>query len=300
MEKQKYIVLSDKKIFDSNLRTLVNRKADFLYITEGSVEKVSYGSRAWSHLNLADSGGRGHHLSKLFMADIDKWLEKNGATQVQYDSNYREQMFNLHGIEKSIGRQLVMVDINDCYWRTAHLLGYISEETYLKGMKLKAWKLGRNACIGSLCKSRTELPYEGGKPQYNKRRVIRAKMEYQYIRNHIIHHVYNIFNDMFLQFGNSFYMFLTDCLVTEYDKLKEVQKILNGYNYRTKHKPVEFTKLDREERKIHWLDFQSSSFDEFGREGKAPKDKYYIYSNAQVVQSTLLSGVDHFKGVDYR
>ena len=297
---QKSIMLNDKKLFDMNKASLIRNQKDFTYILEGNVEKVSYQDRLFNHVDLTDSGGRGHHLARIFMKDINDWLDKNAETQVKYDSNYKEQMFNINAIEKSIGKQLVLVDINDCYWRTAHLLGYISEETYVKGMRMRAWKIGRNACIGSLCKARVELPYEKGVPNYKKRRVIRAKMEYQYIRNHIIWHVYNIFNDMFLQFGNTFYMFLTDCLVTDYDKLKEVQKILNGYNYRSKHKPVEFTKLDRAEHKIHWLDFQSSSSDNLGREIKEPKHKYYIYSNAQVVSSELLSGIDHFKGKDYR
>ena len=298
--KPKVVLLSDKSIFEMNKRSLVKNKRDFEIVTEGSVERVFYKDKVYTYVDIKDTGGRGHHLSKIFMADVDKWLEANAVTQIRYDNNYREQMFNVDAIERSLGNQLVMVDINDCYWRTAYLLGYITEETYIKGMKTKAWKVGRNACIGSLSKSKVVTPYKNGEPQYKLRYVVKAKPEYQYIRNHIIWEVYNIFNELFMQFGNTFYMFLTDCLVTEYDKLKEVQKYLNGKNYRMKSKPIEFLSVDRKEKKITWLDFQSSNIDEYGRDKKAPKEKYYIYSNAQVVQSQLQSGIDYFKNKDYR
>ena len=233
--KPKVVLLSDKSIFEMNKRSLVKNKRDFEIVTEGSVERVFYKDKVYTYVDIKDTGGRGHHLSKIFMADVDKWLEANAQSQIRYDNNYREQMFNVDAIERSLGNQLVMVDINDCYWR-----------------------------------------------------------------NHIIWEVYNIFNELFMQFGNTFYMFLTDCLVTEYDKLKEVQKYLNGKNYRMKSKPIEFLSVDRKEKKITWLDFQSSNIDEYGRDKKAPKEKYYIYSNAQVVQSQLQSGMDYFKNKDYR
>lgn len=298
--KEKVILLGEKKIFDMNKRALIRNKRDFEVVTEGSVERVRYNDKVYTYVDLKDIGGRGHHLSRMFMADVDRWLEINAENQVKYDNNYREQMFNVHAIEKSIGNQLVMIDINDCYWRTAYLLGYISEMSYIKGMKTKSWKVGRNACIGSLSKTKVITPFKGGEPQYKLRKVVKPNPQYQYIRNHIIWEVYNLFNELFLQLGNTFYMFLTDCLVTEYDKLKEVQKFLNGKNYRCKHKPIEFLSVDRVNKKISWLDFQSSNIDEYGRDKKAPKEKYYIYSNAQVVQSELLSGIDHFKNKDYR
>lgn len=287
------VLMSDRKEFLSTKEYLCNIKADFVYESAGSIDKIYYDKRCFVSVDLKDSGGRGHHLSKLFMADIDTWLEKN-KTPPQWDNNYREQMFNLDAIESDVGRQLVMVDINDCYWRTALLLGYITEETYIKGLKSKSWKLGRNACIGSLAKTTISVPFKKGVADRRNRRIIHPKLEYQLIRNHIIGHVYNIFNDLFKQMGDTFYMFLTDCLVTRYSRLRDVQKHLRNEGYRSKAKPLEFLGVDRNERKIMWHDFQSSNIDQFDRDIKAGKDKYYLYSDAQIIQSSLVSSINHF------
>lgn len=287
------VLMSDRKEFLSTKEYLCNIKADFVYESAGSIDKIYYDKRCFVSVDLKDSGGQGHHLSKLFVADIDSWL-KNNPNPPQWDNNYREQMFNLDAIESDVGRQLVMVDINDCYWRTAFLLGYITEETYIKGLKSKSWKLGRNACIGSLAKTTISVPFKKGVADRRNRRIIHPKLEYQLIRNHIIGHVYNIFNDLFKQMGDTFYMFLTDCLVTRYSRLRDVQKHLRNEGYRSKAKPLEFLGVDRNERKIMWHDFQSSNIDQFDRDIKAGKDKYYLYSDAQIIQSSLVSSINHF------
>jgi hypothetical protein len=276
-EELKNIQMKDRKDFLSTKDYLCQIKADFKFINEGSVERIVYGNRCFVWVDVNDSGGRGHHLSKMFMRDIDKWLETNKPPVK--DANYMEQMFHLDAIEEVIGEAVMMVDINDCYWRTAYLLGYITEETYIKGLRHKDWKVGRNACIGSLCKSRTILPYKNGVADRINRTIVLPRLEYQHIRNHIIGHIFNLFNTMFQQMGYTFYMFLTDCVVFRWDKVKYVETFLHGANYRTKLKTIEFTEIDRENKKVSWVDF--------GGEDKSVenrKEKYYFYSNAQVVQ----------------
>lgn len=292
---KKSLVMSDRKDFLANKDYLCRIGADFTYESSGSVDKIVYGDREFTYLDIAGAGGRGHHLNKLFRADIDAWLLKNRDKMERWDNNYKEQMFNLDAIEKSKGKLLVMIDINDCYWRTAYKLGYITEATYIKGKLKKAWKVGRNACIGSLCKVKTIVPYVNGKPDRDGRRVVRTPVEYQMIRNHIIGHVYRMFNELFQQIGDNFYMFLTDCLVTSYDKQKQVESFLNGMGYKVKQKPVEFTGVDRKEKKVSWFDFEAKKKDD---NGKIIKDdgveRYYLYSNAQVINSSLISTADYF------
>lgn len=289
------VVMSDRKDFIANKDYLCKIGADFKYESSGSVDKIIYGNREFTYLDMKSSGGRGHHLSKMFKADIDAWLLKNKDKMERWDNNYREQMFNLDAIEKNKGKLLVMIDINDCYWRTAYKLGYITEQTYIKGKLKKAWKIGRNACIGSLCKVKTITSFDKGKANRNSRLVVRTPLEHQLIRNHIIGHVYKMFNQLFEQMGDNFFMFLTDCLVTSYDKLKEVEDFLNGCGYRVKHKPIEFTGLDRNEKKVSWFDFEAKKKNDAG---KVIKDdgvtRYYLYSNAQVIHSDLVSTTDCF------
>jgi len=268
---------------------LVSTKADFKVITCGNVEKLVWQDKEYMYVDKDAVGGNGHHLSKFFKADCDAWLLKNAESMSKWDKNYKEQMINVNAIERNIGVPLVMIDINDCYWRTSYLLGYITEETYERGIKVKDWKVGRNACIGGLAKTLVVSDYRNGK--VGTRRVERPKAEYQYIRNHIIGHIHTIFNNMFSQMGNAFFMMLTDCLVTTYGNLKYVESELRSNGYRVKHKPLEFTALDKPNRKISWIDFKDKGRD--GSEGF--REKYYIYADHQVIVSELVDTTEFFK-----
>ena len=267
--------------------------ADFECVSSGNVESLIYGDREFTFVDLEVSGGNGHHISKLFREDIDAWILKNKGKIPIWDTNYTEQMFNLKAIEYHMGQQLTMIDINDCYWHTAYKLGYITELTYVKGRKLKAWKIGRNACIGALIKTKTKQGYTKGKIDSNKRNIVRTTPEYHNIRNHIIGHVHKIFNHLFNQMGNTFCMFLTDCIVTTYGKKREVERYLHQEGYKTKSKPIEFTDLDKVKRKISWHDFSAKQEVPEGANEILGVDRYYMYSPSQVVVSHHQSSVDY-------
>ena len=288
------VIMTNRKSFLANKDFLVNSGADFDYEVSGSVNKIIYNGKEFIYLDLSSSGGRGHHLNKMFMKDVNDYLEKNKDTMPLWDNNYKEQMFNLNAIEKHLKEPLVMIDINDCYWRTAFLLGYITEKTYIKGKKRKDWKIGRNACIGSLIKTRTIQGYMNGKLDLTKRRIIRTPVEYHYIRNHIIGNVYRMFNTLYEQMGDSFCMFLTDCLVTTNDKKRKVEQFFIDNGYRVKSKPIEFTAIDRKNKRIDWYDFNANRGDTKNPTARGV-NRYYMYSNTQVVRSSLVSTDGYFK-----
>lgn len=290
----KKVVISNRKSFLANKDFLCNSGANFDYEISGSVYRIYYNEKEFVWLDLKSSGGKGHHLNRLFMKDINEYIEKNKDNMPRWDNNYKEQMFNLNAIETHLNMPLVMIDINDCYWRTAYLLGYISEKTYIKGKKRKDWKIGRNACIGSLIKTRTIQGYTNGKLDLTKRRVVRTPVEYHYIRNHIIGSVYKMFHDLYEQMGDSFCMYLTDCLVTTNDKKREVEEFFRHNKYSVKSKPIEFTGIDRINKRIDWYDFNANRNDAKNPIARGI-NRYYMYSNTQVVRSNLVSTEQYFK-----
>jgi hypothetical protein len=76
-------------------------------------------------------------------------------------------------------------------------------------------------------------------------------------------------------------MFLTDCVVTSPNKIKEIKKIINGNGYECKQKSVIFTKIDKQNKIIYWHDF-----DEINKKTLAKGvDKYYHYSENQVINN---------------
>jgi hypothetical protein len=299
MEKQgkiKRLVITDRAQFVKTKEFLIREGKDFTLTSSGNVDKILYDNREFTSLDTSTSGGRGHHLNRMFLKDIDSWLEEKGDTLGVWGNNYVEQMFNLDAIEKNIGKCLVSIDINDCYWRTAHKLGYITYESYIIGKRNRDWKIGRNACIGSLCKTTTVIPYVGGKVDSSKREIIRRPMEYQYIRNHIITHVFKMFEYLFSMMGNTFFMFLTDCIVTTYDKKRWVEQYFKDEGYRVKTKPVEFLSVDRVKKRVTWKDFEGTKKNSYGTVVQKGVERYYEYSLAQVVQSQIEDTSMFFKG----
>lgn len=294
MEKLKKVIVSDRDRFLETKKDLIEGGYSFTYESSGSIDKIKYGGREFISINLSGSKGNGHHLNKIFFKDIDNWMATNGHTLTAHGINYSEQMFNLDAIERNLGKCLVMIDINDCYWRTAHLLGYITYETYIIGKRKKEWKVGRNACIGSLCKSRVITPYENGSIVKSARRVERMPLHYQYIRNHIITHVFKMFDYLFSQMGDSFFMYLTDCLVTTYDNKKFVERYFTEEGYKVKSKPVEFLSLDRLNKKVTWRDFEATKKDDDGVL-QTGINRYYSYSLSQTIRSTIEDTTQLFK-----
>jgi hypothetical protein len=294
MEKLKKVVISNRKLFIDTKNDLIERKEAFIYESSGSIDRIKYNGKEFISIDLEKKQGGGFHLSKFFFKDVNKWIANNGETMTFYGNNYSEQMFNVDAIEKNLGKCLTMIDINDCYWRTAYLLGYISYETYIVGKRKKDWKIGRNACIGSLCKSKVISPYENGKMLKSARRVERMSLQHQSVRNHIITHVYKMFNYLFSQMGDSFFMYLTDCLVTSYDKKKWVENYFSEEGYKTKSKPIEFLSLDRIKKRVNWIDFEATKKQEDGSV-KTGVNRYYEYSNSQVIKSTIEDTTNLFK-----
>jgi hypothetical protein len=296
--KNQVIIVKKRENFVQDRQHLIDNKKNFEYINSGSVDRIIYNGKEFISVDLAHSGGRGHHMNKRFMSDIDAWLVENRDSQVFYGNNYSEQMFNLDGIEKHLGQCMAMIDINNCYWRTAYLLGYITYQTYIIGLKKDSWKIGRNACIGSLCKTETRSVYVNGVMNRSLKRTIRQPLEYQSIRNHIITHIYGLFNELFKLMGNTFCMFLTDCLVTTYDQRRFVEKYFKGHGYTCKDKPIEFLKVDRDAKRVTWLDFTANEKNERGVLIKQGVKKYYQYSNKQVIVNNMLDTSGYFRRVD--
>ncbi len=267
--------------FLSIKKYLIDKKVSFEYISSGSINLIKTSEREWKFINSKNNAGHGHHLSRMVKKDINIWLSSNSIEP--NTRNYKEQLFNLDNIQRATGDSVVMIDINDCYWTTAKNLGYITEATFNNGLKKREWKLGRNAAIGSLAKISQVTLYKNGSLVKNKGGFVESPKDHQYVRNHIIGHIYNIFLDLTKILGVDFFMFLTDCVVTTVFKRNLVEDYLLSKGYKSKYKTIEFTKLDIEKRRINWFDFTAIRVDINGYEAGKGKDKYYNYANHQLI-----------------
>jgi hypothetical protein len=238
--------------------------------------------------------------------DVRNWLEEFGAEMKFYNHDYKEQMFSLTNIENSIGKPRTMIDINECYWQTIKMLPlemkekYITESTYISGLKKKEWKIGRNASIGALAKTTHVTRYKKGKPDYkNRPKPISSPKEYQSVRNHVIGHVYRLFFELYELIDSKFCMFLTDCIVTEFSARKTVEDFFTKHGYTFKSKPIEFLSVDRVAKRITWWDFKAEVKNKNGITTRIGREKYYQYAMHQVVDGVVTKPYQ-YKPIDLR
>ena len=108
---------------------------------------------------------KGYHLCKQVKEHCDIAIKRKGDTFQDIISEYGmkgkavEQCYNEIGLIKSVNSYVFSVDINDCYWRTMYMLGYIDWWLYIEGLREDSWKLGRNASVGALASKKRIYKY---------------------------------------------------------------------------------------------------------------------------------------------
>lgn len=69
---------------------------------------------------------------------------------------------------------VVEIDVNEAYWKTAYLMGIINQEIYEEGSKDNLGKYTRLVALGALAKRQTHYIYEGGK--FVRKEEIRSEL----------------------------------------------------------------------------------------------------------------------------
>lgn len=241
-----------------------------IYIKNLAGKKVAY-------VYFEKVGGKGFHICNLVKKDIEKWMEKNkGFDYKKYeDPDYNEQLFNLQKIERNIGKPMVGIDVNGCYFNTMFNLKYIPQRTHdMAYKKVDEWKTGRNAAVGMLGKKVIYTLYEFKNGQrWRMDQIVISDERRQAIRHHIIGFVWKTFQELFKELNNDFYMFLTDCIYVDPKHLKKVTKFFEKKGYGSKYKKFKLTKLDKAGKKVTWWDKLKT---------KNKGIKYYEYADKQV------------------
>lgn len=245
-----------------------------IYITNRVGKKVAY-------TYFEGVAGLGFHICNLVKKDVENWIKKNKVFDYKKyeDPDYNEQFFNLDKIEKNIGKPMIGIDVNGCYFNTLFKLKYISRRTYdMAYRKVDEWKTGRNASVGMLAKEVVYILYDFKKGvRWRMDRIVVDNKRKKAIRHHIIGSVWKTFKELFGELNNDYYMFLTDCIYVDPKHLNKVQKFFEGKGYTSKYKDFKLTKLDKSIKRIYWWD-ELKVDKEKGRDGT----KWYNYSETQI------------------
>jgi hypothetical protein len=157
-------------------------------------------------------------------------------------------------IEQNEGNCLAF-DINSCYWVTAKLVGVITEDLFCKYMKERAkWKKGMVASIGALNKKTATLEYRNGKVKTHFMNSEHGMTRPYYWA--IINRVSYLMNEVASKLGDSFYMWLTDCMYIREEKAEEAIEIITSWGYEVKS--MEATLLKITENTVHFKNEKKS------------------------------------------
>jgi hypothetical protein len=199
----------------------------------------------------------GAFLVQMVQREIDKYIETKGIPK--HTKVPDVQQFNLDKIKESLKSKkpvaVIGIDINACYWNVAHKLGYISENLYLRGLKMGK-KQGLLISIGCLNKLPMIKRYEHGL-LIEKTHDYAFHAKYSPFYWNIISHTYDLMMDSFEVFQDNWYMFLTDCIFVDYKRKNDVQEYLVSKGFAFKTHQIQFKSFDNG--KLDWLDFKDQS-----------------------------------------
>lgn len=195
----------------------------------------------------------GAFLVMMVKREIDAYIEKNGVPPQKEPTQV--QTFNFTAIKKVLEgkrKPIVGVDINACYWYVAHKLGYISDSLFERGLRTKK-KKGLLIAIGCLNKLPMIKTYKDGE-------CLSTTFDTAYHNTYspfywnIINYTHEMMIDSFKQFGDDWYMFLTDCLFVSIDRMKDAQMFLTERGFLYKNHTIEFKTYDS--KNLTWWDFK--------------------------------------------
>jgi len=236
-------------MFNNALKMFIDNKMSFTVINKSSrkiilfpkeeIEFVKFGKMAqgiWLCKQVQDCLNKIEQIDQLQRQTEILSVKLRNYTFTHNQYPFRT-FFNAQFIErvKTIPEKHNFIDINHCYWRTAYLLGYITEKVYQMGLQDKISKEARLQAIGHLNANKTEEIYIDGQLKIsNDIANIKFKMAYYnilaYIENLYIDTLYNSQPDSY----ENNYFFMTDAFYVNSDYTNNIKYILtnNGYNFK--------------------------------------------------------------------
>jgi hypothetical protein len=241
------------------LRKAISSKESFKVVSTGLSRKIIFDNGVKYNFfgkQNKDNYVEGVWLTQMVRKEIDAYIEKNGIPPQKPKVDV--QLFNIQKINKIMQKgkkyPIVGVDINQCYWRTAYLLGFISEGLYERGLKT-CKKMGLLVAIGCLNKRPIVKQYVDG-----EMRTMNHDADYyeKYSPFYwaIINHTYEIMMEAYNLFPEDFVMYITDCLFIEMKQKESAKKFFNSYGYECKSHIIDIVSYDG--RQLIWFDTKAS------------------------------------------
>jgi hypothetical protein len=152
--------------------------------------------------------------------DIKAYLEKNKPKKTK---RFPAVLWNKD--MKQFEGRITATDIDYAYWRIAFLRGYISEQTYIKGLDIED-KAMRNSSLSNLTSEKQWYIIQNG--ILTKKNFLVSKPDsYSMIYEDIRFFCYKLMKDLSLLLGNDFICYKVDCIY--YVDTEKNRKLVQGF-----------------------------------------------------------------------
>jgi hypothetical protein len=209
------------------IKKLATYNEEYFFREQDKMNYIAFGNTVYMH-SKSNSFKKGLFLFGLVKKDFDKWLNLN--PQPKFIENYKPT-FSAKTINKA---KKYSYDINHAYWRIAFLEGYISENTYNHGLRLKDSdeNMKQLYCMALSVQgsSKTLEGYIGEKKTGNKL-VIQKNPIHKEIYSDIRNRTYQIMDQLAYELGADFIDYNVDCISFTNAKNKpKVEQYLKSHN----------------------------------------------------------------------
>jgi hypothetical protein len=213
------------------LNAMLKSKANGLYRKGSFASQIIWGNRIFYFHNPSKRFPMNTlHIFRLVKLDCHKFLKFKKS--ITFEKKLPVNLVRYENYEDA--QKITATDINNAYWTIAYQLGYISENTYTKGLKTKLKEV-RLSALSSLGIDKTYLKIVKGvitkeeKILYGDKDM---KNLYENIRNTCFKHMTNASKLL----GKDFIAYKTDCIYYK-DTIQNRKKIQlyfkeNDFNYK--------------------------------------------------------------------
>lgn len=212
------------------LRKLAMMNVEYFVKESSNILNVAYGDTIYSCAKT-NSLNKGLFLFGLVKRDFDKWLNYNPIPKFE-EMNYRSFYCKS---DISSNEKVCSYDINHAYWRIAFINGYIGENTYNHGLRLKDIdeNMKQVYCMALSVQGQTKTldGFINNKPTGNILEI-KKNPDHLLIYNDIRNKTYKIMDELSYILGDDFRNYNVDCITFVLTKknIKTVKEYLNDKN----------------------------------------------------------------------
>jgi hypothetical protein len=221
-------IIKYKKVFknfkaDRTLNPSKKSKANFKVYNGTEITKIRFGKKeTFYKTDRNNFKSQSLYLFKLVKEDVTNFLET--ITDIELPEQHKTTFYNID-YDDEVGT-LTGTDLNHAYWRIAYIKGYISQNTYEKGLKDDESKQVRLATLGVLGRKLEYDEYENGvylRTVIEVKENLLAKKIYKDIR----FTCYKMMHELSIILYDNFESYNVDCIY--YRDTPENRKMVHDY-----------------------------------------------------------------------